>query len=190
MWHNGDHAHLQGEIKRAADFFIEVLRRSHERKRGWHKGAEIRHEVSAYYGILREVIRGQGCGKKFSLKPCYDCRILFLTAASNRERSNVRCVLGCRAMRKRDKSNRRTKGYYSTDEGKRKKRALNGQRGKPKEAPVPPTLPLIEYYQWLTWNIDHEKLSREQMEARLLSVLEKVRQHRLLKDHKVDKIPP
>lgn len=185
------HADIRSKIKREVDFFIEVLRRSHERKRGWYKRAAVQQDVENYYGILREVLRGQGYGSKYGLKQCHGCGILFLTAVANRSRKKIWCVLGCRAMRKREKSNQRTKDYYSTEEGKKKKRDLNGQRGQPhKLRPQPKTPPLIQYYQWLTWNIDHEKLSSEEMEARLSKIRERVRQHRLHKDHKGDKVPP
>ena len=73
------------------------------------------------------------------------CGLFFLVDPRNAWRECVCCPYGCRAVRRRQRSNERVKAYYRTPSGKQKKRALNRARSlratSSREPEVPPPPP-------------------------------------------------
>lgn len=65
---------------------------------------------------------------KFTQVNCAQCNIELITSCSNRNRTDILCIFGCREHHLKEQSNKRSAAYYSTDEGKIKKSALNQNR--------------------------------------------------------------
>lgn len=59
---------------------------------------------------------------------CCHCGIRFLTHPRNAHRRNLHCPFGCREHHRRDQANSRSKKHYQTEQGRRKKKLLNGKR--------------------------------------------------------------
>jgi len=59
---------------------------------------------------------------------CLYCGIRFLTHPRNAGRVNLRCPFGCRQHHRRQASRQRSRAYYQTVVGRRKKKGLNGAR--------------------------------------------------------------
>lgn len=128
---------------------------------------------------------------------CRDCHIPFLTAASNEERTDIRCLLGCRQHHKGQSSNQRSTEFNRSEKGRIKKkehnrrRSLRGPDGraperKPKAAPVTEEslLTLRErYYRWLIYLIDGILLNPQEfgqfLERVYVRLTKKVRQQGL-----------
>jgi hypothetical protein len=62
----------------------------------------------------------QGCAVR-----CCHCGIRFFAHPRNASRLNLRCPFGCRAHRRRQCGNERSKKYRDTDSGRAKKKQLN-----------------------------------------------------------------
>jgi len=62
----------------------------------------------------------QGCAVH-----CCHCGIRFFTHPRNKHRQDLRCPFGCRAHRRRQCGNQRSKKYRDTDSGRAKKKQLN-----------------------------------------------------------------
>lgn len=124
---------------------------------------------------------------------CRDCKIPFLTASSNRGRSDIRCVFGCRQRHSDQESTRRSTEYNRSEAGKaakkkhNRKRRLCGPRGVtpdlPRTMPMPATRPLTvleQYYHCLIHLIDgiltNEHELREILERIFRPQAKKVRQ--------------
>lgn len=61
---------------------------------------------------------------------CCHCGIRFFTHPRNAGRRDLRCPFGCRKHHRRQQANVRSREYYRTDSGKRKKKRLNGKRSR------------------------------------------------------------
>ena len=61
---------------------------------------------------------------------CCHCGIRFFTHPRNAGRWNLRCPFGCRQHHRRRRANARSREYYRTHSGKRKKKRLNGKRSR------------------------------------------------------------
>jgi hypothetical protein len=59
---------------------------------------------------------------------CVHCGIRFLTDPRCAGRRDLRCPFGCQEHHRRQRSNERSKAYYQTPSGKRKKERLNARR--------------------------------------------------------------
>lgn len=59
---------------------------------------------------------------------CRHCGIRFLTHRRNANRRNLHCPFGCREHHRRQQANERSRKYYRTEQGRRKKKLLNGKR--------------------------------------------------------------
>jgi hypothetical protein len=68
---------------------------------------------------------------------CAHCGIRFLTHPRNAGRRNLRCPFGCREHLRRQRSSQRSRAYYQTAAGKRKKQGHNRRRGRPPSAQSP-----------------------------------------------------
>lgn len=62
------------------------------------------------------------------LKPCTCCGIEFLADPRNAVRTDLCCPFGCREAQRRRRARERSKAYYRTEAGWKKKKALNGKR--------------------------------------------------------------
>jgi hypothetical protein len=96
----------------------------------------VRDLVLEYYVVMRAMFSDRP-----HLRPCRvscrHCGILFITYPCNRGRTDLRCPFGCREAHSTKSSAERVAAYYSTKEGKTKKKALNNKRSK--HAPDPPS---------------------------------------------------
>jgi hypothetical protein len=61
---------------------------------------------------------------------CCHCGIRFFTHPRSAGRRNLRCPFGCRQHRRRQRANARSRKYYRTRFGARKKKRLNGRRSR------------------------------------------------------------
>jgi hypothetical protein len=62
------------------------------------------------------------------VKSCSQCHILFITSRCNQHRNDICCPFGCREVRKKLKSNKRSIKYYQDPSGKKKKQVINQKR--------------------------------------------------------------
>lgn len=83
--------------------------------------------VKQYYVVLRSVLRSQSHLRR-CLSRCQHCRIFFLTHPRNAGRRDLRCPFGCREAHRKQRSTERSVAYYTTAEGKTKKKIQNGKR--------------------------------------------------------------
>jgi hypothetical protein len=75
------------------------------------------------------------------LAKCRHCQILFLTDPRNRGRKDLGCPFGCRDAHRKSCSNKRSRHYYQTDQGKVKKKQLNDRRKAPERTKQSSALP-------------------------------------------------
>ena len=94
---------------------------------GWYGEGEARAVAGQYYRTLRSVLTAHPRLRSF-LTRCRHCRIFFLTHPRNARRADLGCPFGCRQTHRKRRSARRSADYYSTGEGKAKKKDLNGKR--------------------------------------------------------------
>ena len=80
-----------------------------------------------YYVALRSVLRTHPHLRR-CLKHCQQCRVFFLTYPSNDKRTDLLCPFGCSAAHRRREASERSAVYYRTEEGRKKKSALNRKR--------------------------------------------------------------
>ena len=92
----------------------------------------MRSIVAQYYWAIRIVIKQQPELKR-CLTRCRHCQILFFTHPRNVGRNDLRCRFGCRQAHRRQKSVERSVAYYRSQEGKKKKIALNQRRNRTKD---------------------------------------------------------
>jgi hypothetical protein len=109
----------------------------------------------------------------------------------------VGCPFGCRRAHRKQQSNERSVAYYRDPIGKKKKRALNGKRAKPKkEGDRPAACPaglesgsgqgnwlMLEYVRMLISLIEARAVSLTEIVQMLQRVL---RQHSLGRRRKID----
>lgn len=139
---------------------------------------------------------------------CRDCRIPFLTAASNRGRPDIRCAFGCRQRRSDQESKRRSTEYNRSEAGKAAKKKHNRKRGQRPPPGAVPDLPqpmpttavrplsvLEQYYRCLVYLIDGILTNEQELREILNSIfrlqVKKVRQqgpdkHDELRDNRDD----
>lgn len=112
------------------------LRMVHVWEKNWYKKEEVQEYISTYYGKIRSII--QTAERRYwELTRCVDCGIYLITSCSNCGRKDIRCPFGCRECHKKAASNKRSRAYYKTIDGKKKKRRQNAKRYHlPKEIPI------------------------------------------------------
>ena len=96
---------------------------------GWYRGGEVRDLMLQYYFVLRSVLRANPCLRR-CLTRCRHCGIFFLTHPCNAGRKDLGCPFGCKDAHRKRGSAKRSVEYYSTPEGKFKKKLQNGKRGR------------------------------------------------------------
>jgi hypothetical protein len=92
--------------------------------------------VNQYYIVLRKVLQKEPHLRK-GITRCKACGIFFLSDARNSRRRDLRCPFGCRKTHRTQSSARRSAAYYSTENGKDKKKEHNAQRNRQNKIPVP-----------------------------------------------------
>jgi hypothetical protein len=96
---------------------------------GWYRGGEVRDLMLQYYFVLRSVLSANPCLRR-CLTRCRHCGIVFLTHSSNAGRKDLGCPFGCKDAYRKRGSVKRSVEYYSTPEGKFKKKLQNGKRSR------------------------------------------------------------
>ena len=112
----------------------------------WYREGEVRALVMQYYVVLRSVLRSRPDLRR-CLSRCRHCRIFFLTHPRNAGRSDLGCPFGCREAHRKQRSTERSVTYYTTAEGKVKKKMQNGRRarGEVRADANPPVLEATEF---------------------------------------------
>lgn len=103
------------------------LKMQYTNKKEWYKNFYIQEYSHKFYSENRKIMRTVS-SKNWVLTRCSDCRIYFLTTASNRGRKDIRCPFGCREKHKRESSKKRVREYRKTEIGRKKKQKLNEKR--------------------------------------------------------------
>jgi hypothetical protein len=130
-----------------------------------------------YYCLLRRALQEHPEYRR-SLSCCKHCGIYFLSDPRNRDRSDLLCPFGCRECRRKQNSLKRSKEYYSTPQGKRKKKALNRRRSvksekKPDNFAHDDSSALVTYLCFLIGFLERRRVSRKDV----VVLIEEVRQH-------------
>ena len=152
-----------------------------------------------YYFVLRSILKAkpylQPC-----LTRCRHCRIFFLTHPCCAGRKDLSCPFGCRVAHRKKRDNERIKSYYSTANGRLKKKHLNdrrrnqkpgkasGKEAKKKSKRSPRAnlnfnAGIVAYLMVVTSLIEGRRVSR----AEILRMLKRsLRQHRLASSRRID----
>ena len=85
----------------------------------YHRNPAVSELVGQYYVVLRSLLR-QDRTLRRCLCRCRHCHIFFLTHPRNARRRDLACPFGCRRVHRRQGSNRRSRAYYRSPEGKEK----------------------------------------------------------------------
>ena len=118
-----------------------------------------------------------------------------LTSPCNRWRDNVRCPMGCRVARARRERSRLSKKYYSTPEGRQKKRGLNSKRGRAEPVVASPAPEesaedsVASYLKSILSMIEGRKISTPEIKGHMERWDEELRQYRLVEIKKPAKLP-
>ena len=163
----------------------------------WYRtNPAIRGLVLQYYQLLRSILQARPSLRQ-CLTRCWRCRIFFLTHPRNAGRSHLGCPFGCREAHRKAASNQRSLAYYQTDDGRKRKQALNQRRfllsARASPLPPPPTPP--EPIPWPVTIVKHVQQVVSWIEGRalgwpeVLSLLRRiVRQHRIVRQPRRDQV--
>lgn len=145
-----------------------------------------------YYVVLRSVLRGQSHLRR-CLRRCRHCRIFFLTHPRNARRRDLRCPFGCRQVHRKRRSTERSVAYYTTLEGKAKKKMQNGKRVRSGGGRAAATQPesgarefqagMVGYVAMVASLIEGRRVSEGEMHRRLARAL---RQHSMACRRRMD----
>lgn len=129
------------------------------------------------------MLKEHPCLRPF-LRRCRHCRILFFTDPRNKNRDDLGCPFGCSKTHRKTMSSQRSLEYYQSDEGKFKKKLLNGRyRGRTEStgetkdsAPCAVDLdkPMLSYLQLVTSIIEGRPVGLGEI---VLMVKDILRQH-------------
>jgi len=177
--------------KRNSGFVVIQIQRHFHFRPDWYRQGAASALVLQYYVVLRSVLRSH-CHLRRCLRRCRHCRIFFLTHPRNAGRSDLRCPFGCREAHRKRRSTERSVAYYTTAEGKAKKKTQNGKRaqgGEPADAhpPVAGALPLpaglVGYVAMVASLIEGRRVSEAEMRQRLVRAM---RQHSMVRRRRMD----
>jgi len=143
--------------------------------------------VKQYYVVLRSVLRSRP-DLRCCLSRCRQCRIFFLTDPRNAGRSDLRCPFGCREVHRKRRSTERSVAYYSTAEGKAKKKIQNGRRARGDANPLVPEAPafpadIVSYVAMVASLIEGRRVSQAESFQMLLRAM---RQHSMARRRRID----
>ena len=155
----------------------------------------MRYLSLEYYYVLGSVLRRNPELRRCCVR-CQHCRIFFLTHPCNAGRRDLRCPFGCRSAHRKQQSAASSKAYYSTPEGKEKKRLLNQRRSLGLTNPTVDLAPedenaevpglddeIIEHVRVVTGLIEGRAVSREEIILMFIRIL---RQHSLVHESRLD----
>jgi hypothetical protein len=91
----------------------------------WYRKDQVLKIYLLYLIIIWWVSRHR---TEIVVKSCSQCHILFITSRCNQHRNDICCPFGCREVRKKLKSNKRSIKYYQDPSGKKKKQVINQKR--------------------------------------------------------------
>jgi len=190
-----EHAKNDQHLKRDSGFFLLGIQERFTFRPGWYREEGVRGLVLEYYFVLRTALSDRPLLRP-CLTRCRHCRIFFLAHSRNRGRKDLGCPFGCRDAHRRRRSAERSKAYYRTPSGKRKKAALNGRRS---VWPVPESGPgeeatgeeseatfavgIVEHVRVVTSLIEGFEVSREEVVEMLARIL---RQPRMARERRID----
>jgi hypothetical protein len=153
--------------------------------------------VKQYYVVLRSIRRTRAEVRQWMTR-CRACRIFFLTHPRNRGRRDLRCPFGCRDEHRKRRSTERSIEYYSTEEGKAKKKSQNRKRGQSERGPgevvgrdepeperegIRWDIGIVEYVRLRTSLIEGWPVSRQE----ILEMLSRaMRQHSIVRRRRMD----
>ena len=147
--------------------------------------------MKQYYVVLRSVLRSRPDLRR-CLSRCRHCRIFFLTHPRNAGRGDLRCPFGCREAHRKQRSTERSVAYYTTAEGKAKKKMQNGKRaqgGVRADANPPVTRSLefaagmVGYIAMVASLIESRPVSEAEIVQRLVRAM---RQHSMARRRRMD----
>ncbi len=147
--------------------------------------------VLQYYVVLRSLLRSQ-CHLRRCLRRCRHCRIFFLTHPRNAGRRDLGCPFGCGQAHRKRRSTERSVAYYTTAEGKAKKKIQNGKRvrGGGGRAATPPETGatefpagMVSYVAMVASLIEGRRVSQAEMLRRLARTM---RQHSMARRRRMD----
>lgn len=124
------HAQTVRYLNRELGDFVVAIADIFSVREDWHEQDQANPLVRQYQRTLDLVLRKYPDLATCAVCCCH-CRIRFLTDRRNAGRRNLRCPFGCRQHPRRLQSNERSRAYYQTDSGRRKKKRLNGKRSLP-----------------------------------------------------------
>jgi hypothetical protein len=177
--------------KRDPGFVVVQIQKHFQFRRDWYRHGEAAARVKQYYVVLRSALRSH-CHLRRCLSRCRHCRIFFLTHPRNAGRRDLRCPFGCREVHRKQCSIARSVAYYTTAEGKAKKKMQNGkraQRGERADAHPPvagaPALPagMVGYVAMVASLIEGRRVSEAEMRQRLVRAM---RQHSMARRRRMD----
>jgi hypothetical protein len=178
--------------KRDSGFVVIQIQRHFHFRPDWYRQGEVCALVLRYYVVLRSVLRGQSHLRR-CLRRCRHCRIFFLTHPRNAGRRDLRCPFGCGQAHRKRRSTERSVAYYTTAEGKVKKKMQNGKRvrsGGGRAAPAPPEAGSLElhagmvrYVAMVASLIEGRRVSEAEMHRRLARAM---RQHSMARRRRMD----
>ena len=177
--------------KRNSGFVVVQIQRHFHFRPDWYRRGAACALVLQYYVLLRSVLRSRP-HLRLCLRRCRSCRIFFLTHPRNAGRRDLRCPFGCRQAHRKQRSTERSVAYYTTAEGKAKKKMQNGKRiqGKTRTGTNPPVTEAVEfdtrivsYVAMVASLIEGGRVSEAEMVQRLVRAM---RQHSMARRRRMD----
>jgi len=178
-------------FKRDRGFLVIQIQGHFHFRPDWYRQGEAGTLAKQYYVVLRSLLPSRphlrGC-----LSRCRHCRIFFLTHPRNAGRSDWRCPFGCREAHRKQRSTERSAAYYTTAEGKAKKKMQNGKRAQGEERadgspPVTGTPPfpagMVGYVAIVASLIEGRRVSEEEIRQMLARAM---RQHSMARRRRMD----
>jgi phage FluMu protein Com len=166
-------------------FLIVALQRQHRDEKTWWHGEMCVSIIACAYLLALIVAIKRAPGLSSQRVRCIQCQIIFLTAATNRGRLDIRCPMGCREFHKSKSSNARSTSYSQTPEGKSKKKTQNDKRKGSALSPSPPTSSnfeqqsdvILSYVRFIVGTIERRQIEKEELLALWRWIEERLRQH-------------
>jgi hypothetical protein len=186
-----EHVKQHQYYKRNPGFLVVQIQAHFHFRPDWYHQGEACALVKQYYVVLRSVLRSRGHLRR-CLSRCRHCRIFFLTDLRNAGRSGLGCPFGCREAYRRRCSTERSVAYYTTAEGKAKKKMQNSKRvrgGVQADAkpPVPGAAELpagmVRYVAMAASLIEGRPVSEEEIVRMLVRTM---RQHSMARRRRID----
>lgn len=175
--------------KRNSGFVVVKLQQHFYFSPDWCRQGEACALVKQYYVMLRSLLKSRPDLRPY-VSRCRHCRIFFLTHPCNAGRKDLGCPFGCREAHRKQRSSERSSAYYTTAEGKVKKKVQNGKRvqgGTRAAAKHPGGLVLVAsmvgYLAMVASLIERRRVSKEEI---LQMLARAMRQHSMARRRRMD----